>query len=100
MQGHSRNTEAQWPPLLTARRVVAYASRSLTSIDRAVASGRVPLAGRGERAFRREDADRWLTGASAATAPTTPRPLPARRTATTTDDALDRIARTSAGGSK
>lgn len=106
MQGHHGSRESNWPPILTARRVAAYAGRSLTSIDRAVERGELKLAGRvggrGERTIRREDVDAWLLGATAANAPDpAPRSLPPRRTsANTTGDALERIARTAAGGGK
>lgn len=52
-----------WPPFLTTRRVRAYTGRGRTTINRAVASGALPVYGRpggGERVFRREDVDRWL----------------------------------------
>lgn len=102
-----------WPPYLTAKRVVAYSGRSKASINRAVASGALPVYGRpggerGERVFRREDVDRWLSGnMPAATAPAraaapsapTPRPTSPRMASTTaTAEALARIKRTANGG--
>lgn len=106
-------TPASWPPFLTTRRLMAYTGRARTSINRAVASGALPVYGRpggerGERIFRREDVDRWLAGnvpSVEATAPraampaTTPTP-PRTRAATnaTTAAALERIKRTASGG--
>lgn len=106
-------TAASWPPYLTTRRLMAYSGRGRTSINRAVASGALPVYGRpggerGERVFRREDVDRWLSGnMPAATAPAraaapsapTPRPTSPRMASTTaTAEALARIKRTANGG--
>jgi predicted DNA-binding transcriptional regulator AlpA len=105
-------TAANWPPYLTARRVIAYTGFTRSSINRAVASGALPVYGRpggerGERVFRREDVDRWLSGnMPAATAPAragapsapTPRPTSPRMASTTaTAEALARIKRTAKG---
>lgn len=100
MQGHRTTVESTWPPILTARRVVAYAGRSLTTIDRAVAAGELKLlgrvGGRGERTFRRDDVDAWLAGATPDAGP--PRPAPQARRSPAVADALDRIARAAGDG--
>jgi excisionase family DNA binding protein len=53
-------------PYLKSRRVAAYAGVSLRTIDRAIAAGKLPVAGRvggnGERVFRRDDVEAWLLG--------------------------------------
>jgi hypothetical protein len=102
MNGHQPAASPNWPPILTARRVVAYAGRSLTSIDRAVAAGELKLlgrvGGRGERTFLRADVDAWLAGSTSEVTGSSPQPV--RRRASPTGDALTRIRRTAAGGGK
>lgn len=109
MDDRSR-TAASWPPYLTTRRLMAYSGRGRTSINRAVASGALPVYGRpggerGERVFRRDDVDRWLSGnmpAAAlprAAAPPAPRSTSPRVTSTAaTAEALARIKHTASGG--
>lgn len=96
-----------WPPYLTARRVITYTGFTRSTINRAVASGALPVYGRpggerGERVFRREDVDRWLSGnmpaataPARAAAPSTPAPRMASTAATA--EALARIKRTASG---
>jgi predicted DNA-binding transcriptional regulator AlpA len=58
--------DSRWPDLIVARRMPAYTGLSRATINRAVAAGLLPVAGRvggrGERVFRKADVDRWLVG--------------------------------------
>lgn len=55
-----------WPPLLVAKRALAYTGVSRSTLYRAVRRGELAVygraGGRGARVFRREDLDRWLAG--------------------------------------
>lgn len=58
-----------WPPILIFRRALAYTGKSRATLNRAIASGRLPLFGRaggprGERTILRTDLDTWLRGDS------------------------------------
>jgi excisionase family DNA binding protein len=109
MASHPRTATADpaptWPPLLTMRRLLAYSGLGRTTINRAVAAGRLPIYGRpggGERIFRREDVDRWLAS-GAGDAPSSPPPPNPRRRAAAERPALtaeERILRAAAGGAR
>ena len=53
-----------WPPIMRTAIACRYACRSRWTLQRAVQSGELVVAGRQKRSrmFRREDLDRWLLG--------------------------------------
>lgn len=80
-----------WPPLLPMAMATAYASCSRWTIQRAVAAGKLAVAGKRGRSitFRRDDLDRWMTGSVAnSESPSDPPPV---RLASPNADAIARL---------
>lgn len=89
---------------ITAPAAAREAGCSLKTLNRAIDRGDIRVLGRrggtGVRYVSRAELEAWMLGQAPGYTPPAPRLPPRRTSATATGDALERIARTAAGGGK